>query len=452
MDMEEAGPADAALAAARSAFARLVSVVDGGGLDHLDDAGLLGFWQQLEELRNQLPVVEHRLIRDAQARDLASVYCTGRLSRLMTSMLRISGGEAARRVRAADQLGDRTSMLGEPVPPVRPALAAAQRAGEVNPEQVDIICRGLARVDRVGYDPATIAAGEASLTGHARAFGPADLQTCVNRFVDTLEPDGSRPEEELQADRRMVELRQLRDGSWRGELRLTGAAGAKLQAVLGPLAKPRISTGVTAAGRPVEELDPRTYPQRMHDALEDACDRLLRSGSLPDSGGTPATVIVTLNVNDLINRTGCGTTSDGTRLSTAAVLRLAEQAEVIPAVLNDAGAVLALGRAKRIATKEQTLALYARDGGCSFPGCGQRPEWCERHHIIAWADDGPTDLTNLTLVCRYHHHQFWARGWTCRINDDGLPEWTPPRHVDRHQRPLINQRILTAHGGYGTAA
>jgi len=34
-----------------------------------------------------------------------------------------------------------------------------------------------------------------------------------------------------------------------------------------------------------------------------------------------------------------------------------------------------------------------------------------------------------------------ARGWTCRINDDGLPEWLPPRWVDRDQKPLINTRI-----------
>ena len=32
-----------------------------------------------------------------------------------------------------------------------------------------------------------------------------------------------------------------RDGSWAGTLRLTGALGAKLQALLGPLAKPRIN-------------------------------------------------------------------------------------------------------------------------------------------------------------------------------------------------------------------
>ena len=52
-----------------------------------------------------------------------------------------------------------------------------------------------------------------------------------------------------------------------------------------------------------------------------------------------------------------------------------------------------------------------------------------------------TNLNNLTLVCAYHHHNFLARGWTCTINTDGIPEWTPPKWVDRDQKPMINTRI-----------
>jgi hypothetical protein len=52
-----------------------------------------------------------------------------------------------------------------------------------------------------------------------------------------------------------------------------------------------------------------------------------------------------------------------------------------------------------------------------------------------------TNLNNLTLLCAYHHHNFLARGWTCRINPDGLPEWIPPTWVDREQKPMINTRI-----------
>jgi hypothetical protein len=49
-----------------------------------------------------------------------------------------------------------------------------------------------------------------------------------------------------------------------------------------------------------------------------------------------------------------------------------------------------------------------------------------------------TDLNNLMLLCRYHRTHFLQKGWSCRINADGLPEWIPPRWVDHDQPPQIN--------------
>jgi hypothetical protein len=100
-----------------------------------------------------------------------------------------------------------------------------------------------------------------------------------------------------------------------------------------------------------------------------------------------------------------------------------------------------MGRKRRIASRAQTLVLIAREGGCSFPGCTHPPEWCDRHHIVDWILGGKTDLNNLTLLCRYHHTHFAQKGWTCRINTDGLPQWIPPKWVDQQQRPQLNARI-----------
>ena len=104
-------------------------------------------------------------------------------------------------------------------------------------------------------------------------------------------------------------------------------------------------------GRTVEEPDPRHHGQRTHDALGEVCDRLLRSGTLPDSGGTPATVIVTIDEKDLRARARWGVTSDGTMLSTETIVRLADEADVYPAVLTKTGVVLQLGRTRRLATQ-----------------------------------------------------------------------------------------------------
>ena len=55
------------------------------------------------------------------------------------------------------------------------------------------------------------------------------------------------------------------------------------------------------------ESDRRSPAQRRHDALLDAGRRLLRSGALPDCGGAPATVLVTLTLDQLEARTGLAT-------------------------------------------------------------------------------------------------------------------------------------------------
>ena len=197
----------------------------------------------------------------------------------------------------------------------------------------------------------------------------------------------------------------------------------------------------TQDGREVKDEDLRHHGQRMHDAIEEACDRLLRSGTLPDTGGTPASVIITIGEDDLRARRRWGVTSDGTVLSAEAVVGLADEADLYPAVVNSLGVVLQLGRTRRLASCGQTMALIARDGGCSFPGCDRPPEWSQRHHVVDWASGGRTDLGNLTLLCAFHRHNFAARGWTFVMIDD-LPAWIPPKWVDREQRPLRNARVL----------
>ena len=340
------------------------------------------------------------------------------------------------------------SLTGEPLAPLRPALAAVQREGAASPEQADVCLRAIGQVDHRGFDPDDVDAADRLLAGFTRIFAPKELSTLARQVVDRIDPDGTVPDEQLNADRRHLTFRPTRDGMYACEGRLTGAVGAKLNAVLGPLAKPRVETVTAADGREVHEDDLRHHGQRVHDALEEVCDRLLRSGTLPDSGGTPATVIITIDEHDLQARQRWGVTSDGTTLSADTVLGLADEADLYPSVVNAVGVVLQLGRTRRLASCGQTMALIARDAGCSFPGCDRPPQWCERHHVLDWLNGGPTDLQNLTLLCAYHHHHFASRGWTCQMIDD-LPTWIPPKWVDREQRPIRNARITARHEALG---
>jgi Domain of unknown function (DUF222)/HNH endonuclease len=65
------------------------------------------------------------------------------------------------------------------------------------------------------------------------------------------------------------------------------------------------------------------------------------------------------------------------------------------------GGILNLGRKTRRINNALRRALKERDGGCRFPGCGNRR--ADAHHLRHWIHGGETKLENLILLCRRHH-------------------------------------------------
>ena len=83
----------------------------------------------------------------------------------------------------------------------------------------------------------------------------------------------------------------------------------------------------------------------------------------------PCQLIVTVSLTDLERRAGRAITHHGGTLSIDEALKLAAEAKVLPAILADTGGILRYGRARRLASPGQRRALFARDRGCTFPGC-----------------------------------------------------------------------------------
>ncbi|MHB8299326.1 MAG: HNH endonuclease signature motif containing protein, partial [Dermatophilaceae bacterium] len=110
-----------------------------------------------------------------------------------------------------------------------------------------------------------------------------------------------------------------------------------------------------------------------------------------------------------------GTTLTGQVLSPQSVRKLACDAAIIPMVLGSQGQPLDVGRTKRLVTPALLAALWARDKGCTFPGCGRPPQWCDAHHVRHWVDGGATSLLNLALLCAYHHTWVHQRDLTAAI-------------------------------------
>ncbi len=104
------------------------------------------------------------------------------------------------------------------------------------------------------------------------------------------------------------------------------------------------------------------------DALADAVTHTDSDGSATAGG----TLVVHIDVDSLTDgrhdATVCRTDS-GVDVPIDVARRLACEADIIPVVLDGRGVVLDEGRAKRLATVEQRIALQAMQTTCSHPDC-----------------------------------------------------------------------------------
>jgi hypothetical protein len=111
------------------------------------------------------------------------------------------------------------------------------------------------------------------------------------------------------------------------------------------------------------------------------------------------------------------------------VIRMARHAYHYLAVFDDhQSRPLYLGRSRRIASPDQRVVLYAKDRGCTFPGCDAPGYVSEVHHVDDWASGGLTNIDKLTFVC-HPHHKLHEMGWRTRKLANGETEWIPPPHL-----------------------
>jgi hypothetical protein len=75
----------------------------------------------------------------------------------------------------------------------------------------------------------------------------------------------------------------------------------------------------------------------VHDGLDEACGRLLKSADQPSVGGVPTSVIATIGIDGMLAKAGLAETSDGSQLTSDQLLRIADEAEIWPMVINSDG-------------------------------------------------------------------------------------------------------------------
>ena len=78
--------------------------------------------------------------------------------------------------------------------------------------------------------------------------------------------------------------------------------------------------------------------------------------------------------------------------------------------------------------------LDTLERGCTRPGCTAPAYRCQVHHVDDWvADNGETNIDNLTLACGPDNRLVEQGGWQTRKRKDGRTEWIPPPHLDTGQ-------------------
>ena len=276
------------------------------------------------------------------------------------------------------------------------------------------------------------------------------ITLAIKEDLDQFKKTATRLEDQRQADgglSRMEQQQQRRSGKvFDGDNDMV-----VLHAEFGRIAGERVKTSLFALADRMFRDDAktgsdRTHEQRTADALvaliTQQPQRADKAGSDADSNGDHAgdtsndrlkggeltpqatTLIVTVDYDTLSGQLKNAGLIDGTPIDIDELRHIACDASILPAIFAADGQPLHMGRKQRAATAAQKLALYARDKRCI--GCGMRASACDAHHIIWWDDNGPTDITNLVLLCPKCHKKVHKQGYNVVQESEGQFQLRPP--------------------------
>ena len=289
------------------------------------------------------------------------------------------------------------------------AVREAFAAGELTYSKV----RAITRVVTPDSEPqlvemarhATAAQIERIVAGYRR-MGDADRTDAANRAYE----------------RRRVDTFHEPDG-FAARLRTTHDQGAAFRGALNELVEQSLRD------RPLAEGE--TSAQRRADVLVEVVVRAAQGepAERSDGGRSPADRhLVVVNVDAEVLATGDGSVCEldgGPGLPAETARRIACDAEIVGLVRGADGDVTGIGRAQRRPPRWMRRRLHARDGGCRFPGCGER-HTVHAHHIRHWTKGGETDLANLVELCPFHHRLVHEGGWTALLDPQGAVAFRSP--------------------------
>ena len=163
------------------------------------------------------------------------------------------------------------------------------------------------------------------------------------------------------------------------------------------------------------------FEARCADALHQLASQALGG----DRDHDRATVVVHTDLATLLTGIGTASIDQGPALAPDTLRRLACDARIQLALTDPEAGVVGVGRTTRTIPPWLARLVRLRDRGCRFESC-RRTRWVQVHHIIHWADGGPTNLDNLITLCGFHHRYVHEHGWTIQGHPADHITWHRP--------------------------
>jgi hypothetical protein len=332
-----------------------------------------------------------------------------------------------------------------------PQVAQPWAAGVITSEHVDAVARRAEHLSELHVE--AVLAALAPRWGHHAPDAVGRFMDRVLRILAPPDPDPPADPDELAAHaNRGLSFALLGD-----EVILSGS----LPRLEGELVVHAVEAW---AERLRSAADHVPAAARRADGLVALVTAASAAGGLPNRGGAPVALSVTLDHTTLTGPDGTSysgdplwTTSGGHALGRGEQRFTACTGDITPVVVargsgtgagpgdergpaGDAARIaalavtlldrtmpLAVGRTARHATPAQRRAMAQRDKGCVIPGCEVPVEQCQSHHLTEWATGGRTDVDRMVLLCWAHHRQVDLGQWRIRRAD---PEHRVPRPRD----------------------
>jgi Domain of unknown function (DUF222)/HNH endonuclease len=296
-----------------------------------------------------------------------------------------------------------------------PAIRVAFGSGELSYSQV----RALTRVATAELEPTLL-----EVARHATA---AQLERTLRAYRGVLERELS-PEDQAHGDRYVV-CEYDEDGSLLLRGRLPAEEGALVVKALEVARDSLRSEQPSSKGRDASAEAPEDAGDQASNAsaLVLLAETLLASGVSERSAADSYQVMVHVDAGALAadQPDAMCQLDDGPLLHPETARRLACDASLVRILERD-GRPLSVGRRTRSVPPALRRALNSRDRCCRFPGCTQRRH-LHAHHIDHWAHGGPTDLSNLVHLCRFHHRLVHEGGYTLEhVGQDRLLRFRGP--------------------------